>query len=71
MNPFRRRSDKAEAIGFGAIAVVAVVFGIITGTWIAWLFAVIAAVRSLLFVRSMRATQTARTDEGPDAGTMP
>ena len=65
LNPFRKGSDKAEAVGFGIIASVAVIFGIATGSLFAWAVALIGAVRSLLLVRSMRSRSVLEGDDRP------
>ena len=67
LNPFRKGSDKAEAVGFGFIALVAVLFGVATGSLFAWAVALIAAVRSLLLVRSLRPRAVPEGNDCPGA----
>lgn len=55
MNPFRKRSDTFEAVGFAIIALVSLALALMTGWWLFIGLTGVATVRSVLFVRSMRA----------------
>jgi hypothetical protein len=64
VNPFRRRDDKFEAIGFASVAVVALMLALALGWWLFLGLAAVAAFRSALHIRSLRAARAAAGAQG-------